>query len=182
MDIAQIQNEHLVWATRNFPTDVGVAYRSLLGVVEEFGELVGALGEGNAVETQDAIADMTIFMLGYCSAKKWALQTLVRAITFRELQDSLVSLEASVTSEVLLLALARFVGKLCHAQLKSEQRIRLGAIQNDGSGMIAVIRIVNHLCLLCGRLGLDYEESVLGVWKAVSARDWISFPENGLSA
>lgn len=95
MDLSQLQREAADWANRNYLS--GQPHQSLLGVIEEAGEFAEALTplilstllgrishaqlktedgirgteEQHAVEAQDAIADMTIFMARYCERRGW---------------------------------------------------------------------------------------------------------------
>lgn len=79
----QLQDEHRLWVAHNFPT--AEPYKFLLGAMEELGELCHAqlkselgirAGDWNARQ-QDAVADIIIFLAGYCSVKGYDLETLV---------------------------------------------------------------------------------------------------------
>ena len=107
--IREIQAEQRIWSDNNFGTD-RPAYRALLGVAEELGELadteaspdhiaalVGALGRlahshlkeeqrirGEDAEhfenAKDAIGDIVIFLLDYCNCRGLQLDFIVDRI------------------------------------------------------------------------------------------------------
>jgi NTP pyrophosphatase (non-canonical NTP hydrolase) len=76
MNWEQLAEEHKEWEDRNFPNDdyENSLFRSCLGVLEELGELAharlkreqGIRGEEtqHVADEQDAVADMTIYLLG----------------------------------------------------------------------------------------------------------------------
>jgi NTP pyrophosphatase (non-canonical NTP hydrolase) len=81
-----LQREHREWSDRNFGHQP--RYHSLLGVVEELGELahahlkaeqgIRAGAELYKVKAKDAIGDIVIFLAGYCSANGFDLEDAVR--------------------------------------------------------------------------------------------------------
>lgn len=75
--------------------------------------------------------------------------------------------------------LSALVGRVCHAELKLEQRIRgtreeLRARLEDAIGDLVVF-IAN----LCNTRGIDLQEVVDRTWSQVSKRDWRSDPVSG---
>lgn len=82
-DLRLVQEEQKDWAHRNFGDQE--PWDSLLGVVEELGELAhaelkqkqGIRGKTDA-EAKDAVGDMCIYLMGYCNAKGFDLQTIIK--------------------------------------------------------------------------------------------------------
>ena len=74
-----------VWRERNFPTSN--ADQQLLGVVEEVGELAHAnlkskqgirgTPEMHVAAEEDAVGDILIYLLGYCSYKEWDMADIL---------------------------------------------------------------------------------------------------------
>ena len=71
-----IQDEIAEWVNKNFPNTT--ATEQFLGVVEEVGELSHAILKGkqgirqeglSSIMENDAVADISIFLLSYCSFK-----------------------------------------------------------------------------------------------------------------
>ena len=94
MTLKEIQTEQVAWLKHNFPEfDSQKSYQALLGVVEEVGELSHAHLKreqnirGTAEELdekgKDAIGDIIIFLLAYCSAKSWDCEEIVNEVWSR---------------------------------------------------------------------------------------------------
>ena len=94
MTLREIQTEQAAWLKHNFPEfDSQKSYQALLGVVEEVGELSHAHLKrelnirGTAEELdekgKDAIGDIIIFLLAYCSAKSWDCEEIVNEVWSR---------------------------------------------------------------------------------------------------
>ena len=82
--LARLQREQKVWAYHNFGPQR--RYESLLGIVEELGELAhahlkqeqGIRGVGDKeAQAKDAIGDMVIFLVGYCNSRGYNLQQII---------------------------------------------------------------------------------------------------------
>jgi len=76
MSLKKLQQEQAVWCNKNFGEQPG--YRMLLGVQEELGELCHAhLKDEQGIRTnknhfeakRDAIADIVIYLAGYCNSE-----------------------------------------------------------------------------------------------------------------
>jgi len=86
MKLRQIQKKHWKWAKRNFGKPDPSS--PLLGAVEELGELAhshikseqGIRGSSVVHEAngQDAIGDIILFLMQYCSLRGWDLQDILR--------------------------------------------------------------------------------------------------------
>lgn len=86
-NLKQFQREHAAWEQRNFGKQP--AYRLLMGVVEELGELTHALlkqeqgirAHENLVEKEkDAIGDLVVFLTGYCTARGYDLEDVLASV------------------------------------------------------------------------------------------------------
>lgn len=84
-----LQNEQREWADKNFPTKHEGGYHSLLGVMEELGELAHAHLKGlqgirhTPAEIvnmkRDAVGDIVIFLADYCTRNDIDFHTAVWA-------------------------------------------------------------------------------------------------------
>ena len=85
--IRKMQEEHKVWQINNFgllpPED------SLLGIVEEVGELAHAhthnkqrvrTNENHASNMKDAVGDITIFLMSFCTSYGWDYQSIIEGV------------------------------------------------------------------------------------------------------
>lgn len=87
MSLREFQTMCSEWQKRNFGDHFGTGYRNLLGVSEEVGELCHAhlKGEQNIKHTpekiielkKDAIGDIAIFLMNYCSSQNLDFQECV---------------------------------------------------------------------------------------------------------
>lgn len=86
MDLDTIQEENRKWVDRNFPqnNDSNTAF---MGMVEELGELAHArlkkqqsIRNITAGAEYDAIGDMAIYMLHYCSTRGWLLSDIIENV------------------------------------------------------------------------------------------------------
>lgn len=86
MHLMPVQSRIHTWRQQNFPN--ADATQQLLGIAEEAGELAhahlkqmqGIRGDDNLhiEEAKDAIGDLVIYIMGYCSYRGWDLETIVR--------------------------------------------------------------------------------------------------------
>lgn len=94
MNIRLIQKEHKKWELDNFGT--GSSHQSLLGIMEELGELCHAYlkreqkirgtEEVHIEEIKDAIGDIVIFLIGFCNRENLDFQSIV-ADTWEEVKN-----------------------------------------------------------------------------------------------
>ncbi len=85
MNLDQFQSEHAEWAEHNFPGTP--AHCPLLGVAEETGELCHAhlkleqnirgTEEEHIAEGKDAVGDIMVYLVHYCTLKGWNLQEIL---------------------------------------------------------------------------------------------------------
>jgi NTP pyrophosphatase (non-canonical NTP hydrolase) len=86
LDLVSLQQELHEWRQRNFPDTSGPAHQ-VLGVAEETGELAHAIlkqsqgirgsFEQHDSEMKDAVGDVTIYLMGLCSAKGWDFEVIL---------------------------------------------------------------------------------------------------------
>ena len=94
MTLRELQEENRLWANRNFPQQD--SYCSLLGAMEELGELAHAhLKEVQGIrgtaakheaKAKDAIGDIIIYLAHYCTTRGFDLETVV-AETWAEVRQ-----------------------------------------------------------------------------------------------
>ena len=84
MTIREIQEEHKAWVAHNFPGRTSI--QPLLGIVEEAGELCHAVlkkmqgirtDEDHDAHERDAVGDISIFLLDYCSSRGWDFEQIM---------------------------------------------------------------------------------------------------------
>jgi hypothetical protein len=178
--LRNLQIEQKAWVKYNF--GARPSYMPLLGVVEELGEYEEALLKNDKELVMDSIADMTIFLSDYCSAKKWDIRDIVQKSFLLRDNERL-----SVTQSV---------AKLCHHHLKSAQNIRGSKAQHNEKGMWVAASLLYWLgeqakkelpSLIAYNDEQYYAAAALGqsenfylalnilvkkVWSEVKTRDW----------
>ena len=84
--LKKLQKEHKVWLDHNFGGQP--SYHSLLGVVEEVGELSHAhlkneqgirTNEDHIALAKDAIADIVIFLASYCNSREFDFEEIIQS-------------------------------------------------------------------------------------------------------
>lgn len=83
MLLSHTQREVHAWKKRNFPNSDDTD--QLLGVVEEVGELCHAVlklrqgirGDNHIAEAKDAVGDIMIFLMNFCSENDWDLEEII---------------------------------------------------------------------------------------------------------
>lgn len=180
--IDQLQTEQYTWARKNFgPCRIRWP---LMGVFEETGELLhsqlkqeqkirGPEGETDATKIaafhdakkKDAVADIIIYLLEYCSCMGWRVVNLLveEETTFRELQNNTED-SAPVWD---------CIGKI--VPLAYDETI-------DGTDVLAqedVVQILLNLAIYCRQRGWSLQELVEITWARVSKRDWTKNKTNG---
>ena len=93
--IRQIQKEQREWSADNFPgrgenLKLGSSWMPLLGIIEEVGELAhshlkheqGIRGsdEKHTNAAKDAVGDIVVFLLDYCSSRGWDFEDTVATV------------------------------------------------------------------------------------------------------
>jgi len=83
--LKKVQDEHKIWQVYNFgpPSDV----ESLVGITEELGELSHAYlkkrqnirkNEDHEAKMKDAVGDLLIYLIGFCTAKEFDLEEILK--------------------------------------------------------------------------------------------------------
>ena len=152
-----------IWHDHNFPDWREKPYHKLLGMIEEFGELVEARGSD---ELRDAIGDTLVYMCGYLQSlhinpvEVWGMfGRSVSALHYEELTGA--------------------VAKVCHHQLKMEQGIRgtreehLSAIAGNCARVTSLLRSIAY------SHDTNLNDCVERAWGEVRMRDWRSNIEDG---
>jgi len=143
--------------------------------VEEVGELLGAEYDENPCDitkAADAVGDTIIYIAHYCGMNGYELKGLLDdskySILFFGLQKTLQHLPL-------------VVGRLCHAHLKLEQKIRSNEDhrQNAREALAGVVGLLKCYCL---NRNINFENAVRETWSNVAQRDWKSNPVNGVAA
>lgn len=88
----------------------------------------------------------------------------------------------NTNSDEQLLGVVEEVGELCHAVLKSKQKIRGGENQNESmeKEMDAIGDILIYLTGFCNKKGYSLHDILFHTWTGVSQRDWVLYPRKGL--
>lgn len=164
--LRQMAAEMRPWVKHNFGDRA--AWQPLLGIVEELGEYAEALEGGfrlevAAAKAKDALADTMIFITDYCNCMGW------------DIGDILNAAAPHMANTDIPVSLARALGKLAHAYLKTAQGIRKGE-DHDAAGRQALVYVVAHL--LIRAKSFDLVDETLKTWEVVRLRDWKKDPVN----
>lgn len=181
MDVKAFQAEVGAWSRRNFGgNDVNPPHRSLLGIVEELGELTWAVENDTAFEDMaDAMGDAMVYAADYCDRNGLDLQRIVGSFAALKefgLASEVVSCAGSLDG--CFRSLLVHVGELSHAHLKQEQGIRTNE-NHAARSKAALRRIVELIATVAVLKGIDFEEAVASTWERVSKRDWKANPVSG---
>lgn len=155
--LTRIQIEHRYWSERNF--GIAEPWQPLLGIVEEFGEWWESQGTAEATGpnnlTLDAVADMAIFSIHYCSTMGWRVEEIWE---LRETKESPCFLDG-------------IIGRLAHHHLKLSQNIR-GTVEEHRHQLQTWLSTLFHE--LSYFVGGDevFFALVSDTWDAVKQRDW----------
>lgn len=161
------------WNDYNFPGKL--PHQPLLGVVEEccaelFLTLESPPSSREDLDSYyDAIGDTLVYLADYCNQAGISMLEAVTAFSPKPWD--------SQTSTTAFQALAIYCGQLCHAHLKTEQKIRASE-KHHARKINSIGGIVFHL----GRLpALPCTVFMLAVttFAEVVKRDWVTYPENG---
>lgn len=172
-DLRELQLEIGKWSRHNFGMQNSKVIPDspplnsmvpLLGMVEEYGELITA---PTASDVEDAIGDIGVYLCDYCCREQIMLDTLTRRIFF----DGQLDHHVGVISTI---------GLLCRITVKSHQGIRgysdTSKYQDERDQ--SVVRLWGYLNLL----SIDYEigtifDVVKNVYvESVLPRDWRNNP------
>jgi hypothetical protein len=173
IDWATLIAERDEWVARNFPPgpDDIPGNDSILGVVEELGELAhahlkakqgirGTQAEHDAA-AKDAIGDITVYLLGVMSAH----------MDPKNVGLPRVGSHSTITSEQALFGLGSWVGILSgFAEFPGRE---------FNNWNLTVNNIIKFLELYCEYRYWNYEDIVMDTWGHVKKRDWDKHREDG---
>lgn len=93
VDLTELQYQIHEWRKRNFPGANSI--QQLLGVTEEVGELshahlkamqgIRGTPQQHQEAAMDAVGDILIYLMGYCSCLGWKIEGILEATTARVL-------------------------------------------------------------------------------------------------
>jgi hypothetical protein len=187
MYLCVLQEESNQWAAKNFPN--AQAFEPLLGIAEEYGELLESLAAGRATlelaapadaaraETLDAISDMIIFVCDFCNKSGYSMHALLRnkghdCVAFSDLQE-IAPMRAEIASRTEAIdSLGIEIGRLAHHHLKGIQGIRGTTWEHRLAERDAVAGILIGLACLTFHLGECLDDAVEKTWATVKKRDW----------
>lgn len=107
-----LQSHVEAWSRENFGDQKGIEHLApLIGIGEEIGELVDAIQGVERDKVRDAIADIAIYFLDFCSRSGVMISDFTDFSYVGDIPDS-------------VRALSFEYGKLCHVSLKRHQGIR----------------------------------------------------------
>jgi hypothetical protein len=129
----------------------------LLGIIEEAGELSEADCKRSLLGIADALADIMIFALDYCSGMGWDVGALWTM--------------PSSTGPAGFAGILQFLGKLSHAHLKAAQGIRVNE-DHVAEGQKALAGLFAWLRARDSGIVEKTEET----WQKVRKRDWKADP------
>jgi hypothetical protein len=174
IDPQKLQGEVMKWNLKNFPR--AFPHQPTLGIVEEIGELMEAdalctSGQDGIAKLCDAVGDVAIYCAVFCGLNGFDLFQL--AVKHENDYNLLVDRQDEIRLGFIVVA-----GKLCHAFLKDEQKIRGHHHRETMSACIG--QIMSLLSALCRIYEIDILECIDVAWSEVSQRDWIKYPKTGV--
>ena len=173
MDLDTLQREHKEWTVRNFG-DLRSSVQGALGICEESGELVHAVGFGNTAEVRDAIGDIMLFMMDYATLHSWLMSDILERFGH---DGDLTTLTVPHVVAVRIVTVA--TREVAHAELKMMQGIRGARAVHVENARDACGRIVGMLDLLSRLYGWELEKIISETWAMVSQRNWKTDPHHG---
>lgn len=165
------------WVEHNFPTPHIVnPGESILGVIEEVGELshsylkaaqnIRGNREQHQEDAKDAIADITIYLLG------------VMNIGGLPVAPPFTQGTRSVVEALMFLSLA--AGECSRAYQEAEGHYNGLPEGETGNYQEPMGRVIWCCEEICKWSNWDYEELVIQTWLKVKQRDWALYPDTGL--
>ena len=184
IDYTMFQKQITEWAAKNFGRFRGW-HQPFVGIVEEMGELFESLEKKNYDESEDAIADMMIYIGDLCGIRNWKLNELISDYHLVSLGRDLLSKRNHTETTfhfTTFSLLGSWVGKLGHALLKQEQGIRGSFDEHEEDAQRAISHITSTLHLICRKHQWNRDEITFKTWdEIVSKRDWKKNSQDGAS-
>ena len=196
--VSVMQREIGEWAFRNFgyhnnnyskltpefgyPTIMG-NLTSLMGMAEELGELGEAGLNHNDAACDDALADLTIYFLDFCTRSD--ITVTINAEQYESMLDEKIINGIRAANRLPLIynhyssteSLSVKLGKLFHVNLKAHQGIRglnNAAAYTDANKAAALDLFLHLLCITANQIVPITEK----VWAKVKQRDWEKNPSD----
>lgn len=196
--INQLSEEINTWSVKNFshnaykptwtadsPAPILSYYASLLGIVEELGELAIASSPEKLI---DSFADILIFLLDYTHRSGCLLGNAIRQVpeplpTMNAFREEVKGKNPEALTTVWLCQLDLHVKRLCQTELKRCQGIRGMQKSSDyertRNGL--AVMIYHYTSLLCFSSGIHPLTLTSYVWQQVRQRDWTTNPSDSPS-
>jgi len=175
--LSEIQPKIGEWNKRNFP--VSPPYHSLLGIGEELGELQQSWFMKEMKGINDSFADTVIYTVAFCERQEIDASYVYGLASVRQNKNGAVFNYLDSDCDVLKRIIVQH-GLICHAYLKTEQKIRA-----NQDHLESMQRAVGDLLLLLkkysGILHVNLNDVVLETLKTVLVRDWQKYPETGVA-
>lgn len=166
MTLGDVQRENKPWREYNFPKSPN--HQPLLGVIEEIGELSEALIAVplDMAKVKDAFGDIGVYACDLCTRLHLDIQ---------KMWDSRVLTPTLGQAEVTIC-----LGRICHAFLKAEQKIRVGeahfeVIETEMTRFLAMMESIAH------NWDVNFESAVIETWLTVKTRDWQKDKKKGIT-
>ena len=166
-DPVKLEVEYIEWSNKNFgevkyiDKSFKYAHQPLLGMIEEFGELLEA---ETYEEKFDAIGDIVIFMIDYCRCINISYFEIYSPNFY--ISEYFDILNSDIRSRIM-----KVLAKIAHHHLKFEQNIR-----KDENHSIEVYRLLVYLYYLLYRFSaandIVFEECIQTTWGHVKQRNW----------
>jgi len=165
--LSEIQVEQRAWSLKNFGEHP--SWHPLLGIQEELGELSDAYLGKKPDAMMDAVADLVIYLMDFCSCEDIELKTSGRVY----------SGQAKATPQISLLEMQVRCGNISHSYLKREQGIRGTSQQHKEAIQMNVEVLMDCLRVFCDDTDIHLEAATHVTWLHVSTRDWTKNKEDG---
>lgn len=169
-DLRCLQIDLIRWEVHNFGTQA--QWTSALGMFEELGELLEAIGEADDEEINDAFGDFMTFTVN--------LATKI-GLDFECIMDHAHSQVGRLSGLDTLTAIWKSVGALSHVLLKEEQKVRGYDDRNVKRRDAAIVlgRMVSAVNELAFAADISAEAVLFHVAHGVMQRDWVKYPLTG---
>jgi len=162
--IAVLSEEIAPWHEHNFPSWMDHPHQKVLGMTEELGELAEAIEMSNRTDVADAVGDIVVYMAAYCATQGTNLVDIHDGSTTEGL--------SVLTVNEYMLACTKFMGKVSHGRLKTDQGIRGTAERHWAQTVVSLQALLNLLSRLCTAFDLELKYAVASTWAKVRRRDW----------
>jgi NTP pyrophosphatase (non-canonical NTP hydrolase) len=172
--ISEYQKEHWAWEVKNFGKQK--PYTCHLGLIEECGELAHAVlkmdqgirgtPEQHIAAAKDAVGDILIYLLGYCTSIELQLQDVLECETFDTIQARIAT--APFTRDEYIRRINKEISRCWTYRT-------VGSSERD-----SINGLVEHLAEFSMREKWSLQEIFDTTWnKVVKKRDWVKDSVSG---